>query len=199
MNDPTPILDAAAWAEYLEKLRSCGAPMGEWAVRPGLSDTEIDRRLATIGLALPDEARVLWHWHDGIPEDSRANPLGGFKGRFLSLGEAVEVYQGFRETVLKIVEGDPDIRYRPSWLPLLGPQHPLVIDCAVARDQPTPLRMVDLADPEEPPVDARSLGEVVQLWSHALDCGLWIWDPTAQDWRVDLSSLPPIDRASPLL
>jgi hypothetical protein len=84
-------------------------------------------------------------------------------------------------------------------LPLLGPQHPLVIDCSVARDQPTPLRMVDLADPEEPPVEARSLGEVVQLWSNALDRGLWKWDAAKQGWEVDLSSLPPMQRASPLL
>jgi cell wall assembly regulator SMI1 len=199
MSDSPPILDATMWAEYVEKLRSHGVPLDEWTLHPGLSDAEIDELMAVIGLVLPDEARVLWRWHDGILEDSRANPLGGFKGRFLSLEEAIKTHRFYREIVLEVVEGDPDIRYRPSWLPLLGEQHPVVIDCAVGRGQPTPLRLVYLADPEEPHVRVRSLGEAVSLWSDALDQGVWKWDAAAKAWEVDRRSLAPPLRASPLL
>jgi cell wall assembly regulator SMI1 len=203
MDNAISILDDTTWEEYLDKLCSHGVPLDDWPMS-GLTDIEMDEMTAAVDLRLPDEARVLWRWHDGVPEDGRANPLGGFKGRFLSLCEAVNGHRQSRKVVLDVakddpVEDDPDMHYRPSWLPLLGPQHPLVIDCAVARDQPTPLRMINLENPDEPFVWARSLGEAVRLWSNALDRGLWKWDAAKQGWEVDLSSLAPIERASPLL
>jgi cell wall assembly regulator SMI1 len=198
-----PVLDDAGLAEYVERLRSLGVPVDALS-EPGLSDAEMDEMTAAVGLVLPGEARVLWRWHDGVPEDGRANPLGAFRKRFLRLSEAVNGHRQSRKVVLDVakddpVEDDPDMHYRPSWLPLLGPQHPLVIDCAVGVDEPTPLRLVDLEDPDEPFVRARSLGEAVRLWSNALDRGLWKWDAAKQGWEVDLSSLAPIERASPLL
>jgi cell wall assembly regulator SMI1 len=170
-------------------------------MRPGLSDADMDERVATIGLTLPDEARVFWRWHDGVPEDGRANPIGAFRGRFLPLHEAMAVHRVFRKTVLECHEGegDPGIRFRPSWLPLFGRQHPIVLDCSVGRDQPTPLRMINLEDPLEPRVRAGSLGEAVRLWTEALDRGWWRWNASGQKWDVDLSSLPPVQRANPLL
>jgi cell wall assembly regulator SMI1 len=193
-----PVLDDAGLAEYVERLRFLGVPV-DALNEPGLSDAEMDEMVAVIGLVLPGEARVLWRWHDGTPGDGRANPLGAFRKRFLRLDEAIACHREYREVVLSVVEGNPDIRFAPSWLPMFGDQHPLVIDCAVGVDEPTPLRLIDLEDPDEPFVRARSLGEAVQMWSNALDRGLWKWDAAKQGWEVDLSSLPPIEQASPLL
>jgi cell wall assembly regulator SMI1 len=193
-----PVLDDAGLAEYVERLRSLGVPVDALS-EPGLSDAEMDEMTAVIGLVLPGEARVLWRWHDGIPEDGRANPLGAFGPRFLRLDEAIACHRKYREVVVSVVEGNPDIRFAPSWLPMFDEQHSLVIDCAVGVDEPTPLRMINLENPDEPLVWARSLGEAVRLWSDALDRGLRNWDAAKQAWEVDLSSLPPIEQASPLL
>jgi hypothetical protein len=67
-----PVLDDAGLAEYVERLRSLGVPVDALS-EPGLSDAEMDEMVAVIGLVLPGEARVLWRWHDGTPEDGRAN------------------------------------------------------------------------------------------------------------------------------
>jgi cell wall assembly regulator SMI1 len=182
----------------VERLRSLGVPVDALS-EPGLSDAEMDEMTAAVGLVLPGEARVLWRWHDGVPEDGRPNPLGAFRKRFLRLSEAIACHREYREVVVSVVEGNPDIRFAPSWLPMFDEQHPLVIDCAVGVDEPTPLRMINLENPDEPFVWARSLGEAVQMWSNALDRGLWKWDAAKRGWEVDLSSLPPGERASPLL
>ena len=106
MNHPAPSLDDVTWTKYMNRLRSHRVPVDDLK-SPGLDDAEMDEMTAVIGLTLPDEARVLWRSHDGVPEDGCANPIGAFRKRFLGLAEAVEVYRGFRETTLKGGRGRP--------------------------------------------------------------------------------------------
>src|SRR4051812_43288504 len=54
--------------ELLEAVRDRwqqdGAPTAD-ALRPGLTDAEMDDLTAPLDLRLPPEARTLWGWHDG--------------------------------------------------------------------------------------------------------------------------------------
>ncbi len=118
--------------------------------------------------------------------------LGPFGDRFLSLAEAVETYREFRQIVINSVEPgvpgleDPDVRWAPSWLPIHGPQHPVVIDCSVAEGDPTPVRVIDLADIEgSPKPRAFSMGEMVCSWIEALKAGAWQWDGANSKWGRD--------------
>ena len=64
-NNPI-LLDRAVLAELESRWQSQGAPIVS-ALRPGLSDDEMDRLTEPLGLSLPREAREWWGWHNGAP------------------------------------------------------------------------------------------------------------------------------------
>jgi hypothetical protein len=178
-------------AEYEVKLRQQGVPLADW-MSPGLGPEEQDRMLGPLGLRLPPEARAWWTWRNGCPGFGRkklATPVGE---RLLTLSEAVAVYREYRQTVQELVEPDipalanPDDRWHPSWLPIIGPQLPIVIDCAEGSVRTTPVRRINLQYVEESQeIGARSIRQMVRWWIGAIDFGAWQWDKSEQEWAVD--------------
>jgi cell wall assembly regulator SMI1 len=156
-----------------------------------LTEKQMSATLSPLGLGLPVEARVWWGWHDGANGQGLRKPLAPVGGRLLSLAQAVDAYKLFKRSAERGVEPDipalanPDDRWHPAWLPIVGPQHPIVVDCSVPQGEPTPLRLIDLADVEgSPRIRAGSLGEMIALWNRALDDGGWRWDSERGRWEV---------------
>ncbi len=125
---------------------------------------------------------------------------------FLSLADAVEQYRKCRTSAELLVVpnlpplDDPDYRWNPAWLPVTGPQLPIVIDCSVAEGEPTPIRFIDWQN-----VDgffkprAESLGQMVSWWIEAIDCGAWRWNPERNRWDTHNELLPSELSTNPLL
>jgi cell wall assembly regulator SMI1 len=172
-------------SDFEARLRSQGLPVDEWA-KPGLAAGKIEEMLAPLGLRLPTEGLTWWQWHDGANRQGQERLFGPWKA-YLSLDEAIAVYQESR-SVAEVTAGawpqnDPDFLWHPTWLPIKGPQLPIVIDCSVPEGQPTPVIFVDWQN-----VDgfskprAESFGQMVSWWIEAIDCGAWRWDPERNQW-----------------
>jgi hypothetical protein len=201
MNGP-PLLNPEMLQAYEERLRTIGVPINDWT--PGLTDEQMRETLAPLGLRLPAEGRTWWGWHDGSPGYGDSKLIAPPGERFLTLAEAVETYREYRKIVEELVEPDipelanPDDRWSPSWLPIRGPQLPVVIDCSVG-EGPTPLRRIDLQDVEDSPRPrAQSLGQMVTWWIAALDSGAWRWDAERAEWSVNRELLEDGSRNNPL-
>lgn len=188
-NRDVPLLSGEMLAEYGDRLRVQGLPIDEHSY-PGLETDEINRALAPLRLRLPAEACILWEWKNGASWQWRQRLFGPGK-EILPLVESVKLYRQCRKTVEENVDpdvpllSDPHIRWAPSWLPITGPQLPIVIDCAVAEQDPTPVRFIDFQDIEwSREVKAESLGQMVAWWIEALDRGAWRWDVQQARWTV---------------
>jgi hypothetical protein len=199
---PVPLLDVAILNGYEERLRFLGIPLDEWT-NPGLKRDEMEEVLAPLDVRLPVEGLVLWGWHNGATRKGREKLFG--PGReCLSLGEAIAVYHQLRtiaeQTTGAWPQNDPDFLWNSAWIPITGPQHPLVIDCSVAADEPTPIRVIDWQN-----VDgffkprAESLGQMVSWWIEAIDCGAWRWDPERNQWNTHDELLERELRTNPLV
>jgi cell wall assembly regulator SMI1 len=206
MCELAPLLNPDMLTSYEALLRAQGVPVDAWT-RDGLTAKEMEKTLAPLGLHLPIEGRVLWAWHDGATREGHGG-LFGRGNRFLSLANAVRQYRQSREVAENTVDknippfDDPDFRWNPSWLPFTGdPGHPVAIDCSVAEGDPTPVRCICWSDqPEEyAQIGARSLGEVVILWTKALELGVWRWNAERELWDVDRDLLDPELRDNPLM
>jgi hypothetical protein len=206
MPDATPpLLDMTLLATYEERLRGLGVPVDLWGA-PGLANNEIEESLAPLELILPIEGRVWFGWHNGGVGEGADFLLGPYGERFLTLEKAVDTYHEFREIAQSLVEpgvaglDDPHTRWHPAWFPLVGPQKPVVIDCSVAEGDPTPVRIVDLADVEgSPQPRAPSMGQMVAWWIRAIDGGAWSWDRTHGRWQTHRERLGADWRRGPLL
>jgi cell wall assembly regulator SMI1 len=201
-----PLLDRSLLNEYEQRLHDQGAPVQDW-LNPGASSKEMAAVLAPVGLQLPLEGRALWEWYDGATSAGQGLVFGN-GNFFLPLADAVEQYVRERETAKDLAGDeappfdDPDFRWPPGWLPFSGdPGHPAVIDCAVSDGDPVPVRCIAWEDqPEEYGlVEARSLGELINYFITAIDCGAWRWNATRELWDTEHELLAPDLRVHPML
>jgi hypothetical protein len=187
--DDTPLDQVIA--EYEVKLQQQGVPLTDWTA-PGLGPEEQDEALDALALRLAPEARIWWEWHNGGPgygPKKLAAPIGE---RLLTISEAVDVHREYSEIAQSLVEPDipalanPDDRWHPSWLPIIGPQLPIVIDCSDPDAPATPVRGINLQYVKESQaIGARSLAQMVRWWIGAIDRGAWRWDTETEKWIVD--------------
>jgi hypothetical protein len=197
------VLDDDLLAEYRDALSAQGVPLARWTTPSG-SDAEIDATFEPLSLTIPEEARVVWRWHDGQPWDLGHNFLCN-DSRLLSVDEAAEVTVSSRrlhDENVKELESDEDPRFKESWVPFMGPQHARMIDCSAGRYEPTPVRIVSWEDPTPPPVIADSLGDVFVFWLDLLAKGVWTWNGEGTGrtgWSRDVELLPPDMRLHPLV
>ncbi len=159
---------------------------------PGLTDEEIDQRLAPHGLIAPEGLRRWYRRHDGVspPPDLPVAPweLGGW--RPLSLADALAERQFRAELVAEITAGEPagtaDEVWHPEWLPVFtaGNGDPLVVECNTPTE-PDRLDagMVHCTDGINLYGTLASLDEVLAVWLRALRTGFWRWDGTNRRWR----------------
>lgn len=184
------------------RLRSQGLRVDEWA-KPGLKVDDIEVVLAPLGLRLPVEGRAWWQWCNGTIPQGQERLFGPWK-TYLSLSDAVAVYRESRSVAKETAEAwpqnDPDFLWNPAWLPIKGPQLPIVIDCSVADGQPTPVRFIDWQNVDgflEP--RAESFGQMVSWWIDAIDCGAWCWSPERNQWDTHDELLAWELRTNPLV
>jgi hypothetical protein len=205
MKSSTLTLSRGMLDTYEELLISQGGPVEEW-FRPGLTMREINRTLAPLDLGLPLEALIWWEWHDGpvLPYRTAQPPRWR---NCLSLAAAVEQYKKARSVAENTTEpdspplNDPDFRWNPTWLPIIGRGLMFVIDCEGGEKVPSPVKMIDWQDQpsDYARIKALSLGEMVGWWIGALENGAWQWDEVSGEWHVDRRLLDEEVRNSPLV
>ena len=178
----------SAWAENKAPIHS--------ALRPGLSSAEIEDIMAPVGLDLPFEARMWWSWHDG-----GAGEIGPDLP-FLPLAEAVSRYEVFLGLSVEIAGPKAVRMWDPTWFPITDASiGPIVVDCSVRRDEPTPIRQINWELPPEEAArpQAESLGEAVMLWIDAYATRVWSFDREAGAWDYHPELIDPSRRGTGLV
>jgi cell wall assembly regulator SMI1 len=208
--DPAPRLTIELLEELHEQWVRNGAPITT-ALNPGLSDDEIDSLTAPLEIVMPDEARLWWKWHNGVPYGSPSACWCGFV-EYARLALAVKIVERNREEADMQVKfareydpttpHDPSEWWRPSWMAITqrAGGAPIVFDCAVARDATTP---IDVVDGEMkgiyPSPAAQSFGELITAWIEMFTTGAWSFDKTAGEWLFDDTRMPAHLYKSPLV
>lgn len=158
------MLTTDALDRFGDALRRAGAvAVDHWA--PRLTDHEIDEIAARHGLVLPEEARVLWRWHNG--------PLPGATGlaRWIGPGRCLlpleDALSDFEESAAMLEEwGSTKL-----WDAFLG-KPIILLDLEHATDEAIPLVVADDWT-EEPRASLPSLGDLFETWTRLLDEGVW--------------------------
>jgi len=162
--------------------------------RPPASPEAFAAVESDLGLALPNEVRQWWEWHDGtdIASDERAqNASIGPSFQFLTTQRAIEWNRFMRELAKEVfIEGQYE-SWKPTWL-AIGNSGVIACDCAVDIDAPVPILDVDYHHTDVPgTVAARSFGEMVRWWIEALESGAWRYKPEEHWWERREELVPP--------
>jgi hypothetical protein len=192
--DEPRLLDNDLLAALERRWQDQGAFVGR-ALRPGLSDAEIDRATEPIQLRLPREARRWWGWHDGA-DPQPPGPAGEYgPGRaFLPLHQAVRHCVQWRE-VMGHEDGEgPDPNWKYAWLPIDSEKIVTVIDCSVKWDEPVPARRFFAEMPQAGAAGVRSLGELVETWIRLIDSGAWAYNRSEDHWEYHSDRVDPQTR-----
>jgi cell wall assembly regulator SMI1 len=197
--DGTRVSDAPTIlsVELLEQLnaqwQAVGAPITEH-LRPGLTDTEIDRLTRPLDLVVPEEARVWWRWHDGATGTGRADrQLIGTTWTFLSLAESVAEAEWQRKEAIGLRGSQADDIWPAGLLPIASDMggNIAAIDCSQA-STPSPVYYVDSdVGLSESGPGSQSIAELVRWWIDAIADGATTFDSDAGRWRYDRVRLPP--------
>jgi cell wall assembly regulator SMI1 len=181
------LLDQALLTDLEARWRAQGAFVGR-ALRPGLSDQEMNALTAPLGIDLPAEARRWWGWHDGA-EPQPPGPAGelGPARAFLPLVQAVRHCQDLRD----VADFGVDDEWKAGWLPLDNNKRPTLIDCSVAYNDPVPVRSFFFEDPSAGADGVQSMGELVNLWLAAIERGVWVYDRDQDHWTTHIDRLDP--------
>lgn len=184
------ILDSSLIDRLIATLRVQGAPMVDH-LNAGLSDDEMNALVAPLGISLPDEARVWWHYANGVtnangvppdaPSSIDLSPSWSWAPLEEIVAECREMRQIGNEDVLP---GEPSV-YRDSWLPIVLGDGMLVMD--TSQSVIAPAGTVDFADYDLDDTwipDLPSLGALVQAWTSALETRAVWYDHDQQLFNV---------------
>ncbi len=161
------------------------------ALRPGLTDDQIDALTLGAGLSLPAEARRWWGWHDGAdPQVPRVAAELGPGRAFLPLADAVSECLELRQLMHDVSLSTDTTGWKESWLPIDAHKRPILFDCGVADSDPVPVRSYFMEDPTAGAPGVRSIGELVLVWIASMDCGAWSYDRDRDHWDYDWAKLP---------
>ena len=189
MTSEPRLLDDELLAELEARWRRQGSFVAQ-ALRPGLTDNQIDALTLEAGLSLPAEARRWWGWHDGAERQPPGGPAEvGPDRAFLPLADAVRECRRLRELSWEVVPVDAEPDWKASWLPLDNSKIPNLIDCAVSHEDPVPARSFFVENPSAGLPGVRSIGALVMVWIEAVDCGAWAYNRAAGYWEYDRTKL----------
>lgn len=161
------MLDSKLLAQLKRRWHSLGTTMDQ-PMRPGLTDTEIDRIAAPLGFPLPEEVRRLYRWHDG---SGRGTMIWG-RGLY-SLEQSVRSTLEFRAD---------DDDWRPGWLNAMDEKPYVAFACDGDQDQPVPVWHYDYVSPPPTRPVFAGIGEMVAFWIELIDTNIMYWDTRA--WKV---------------
>jgi hypothetical protein len=158
------MLDETTLDRFARSLRGAGAQSVDH-LNPGLTDRQIDELTAAHGLALPEEARRLWRWHDG---GSPAAPPGAKEiapgRRFVPLDSVLAEY----------AQAAADFRHLYGFDHIIEPftAKPMIFfDCRGSTDAPAPVLVSH--EFEEPKLALPSIGDLIAVWTQFIDDGVW--------------------------
>jgi hypothetical protein len=193
MTDLPALLSPVLLAELEARWRRQGAPIAS-CLRDGRPQNSYDEAFAEYGLAVPDEVRTWWSWHDSAEASMpQSTVLLGTGWVFFSLERARRELKEQRERAATISPSDPSLLWDAAWLPLSTDAHGgvLLVDGTTNLAGPTP---VYYTEPESGgrtrSVPAPSFGTLVGWWIDALDRGAG-WDSTENRWRYDDYAIDP--------
>jgi hypothetical protein len=188
----------AALERYESALRSLGAPVVA-NLRPGISPGELLELEAQYGVELPDEARAVWQWHDGV-EGARESD-GGDPLRYLTpncefgdLGWSLE----FAHEFIGIVEAaNPTSEFAGrKFVSLLINNVGYVIN--LTPKEPTLTYINDPMSWSLTDFPAMPIADRVDWWTWALKTGAWQVDEAGR-WRANFDRYPQGDLRHVLL
>lgn len=161
--------DLHALLVKFEREWAARAPEAAATLRPPATDDEIERALTRLNppAPVPDDARALWHWHNGQGGTSN-DFVGGMY--FYGLDDVERLYSGALQAQADVVVEQPDL-YRPEWVPLVDvKQASAVIDCRTGE-----VLLHSFLDERIILGRQPSLGALVQLWIRAIREGAWLF------------------------
>lgn len=136
------------------------------SLRPGVSVDEIHSAFEEFpSIAIPRELELWWGWHNGA-DPKRGSDLIGGENAFISVEQAVS---GYREEFDELEEEEEHLL---QWVWSARPW--LRIECTPASPDTGQI----WADPfgEEFQLVLPSLGDLVELWTDAVDRGLFLYN-----------------------
>jgi cell wall assembly regulator SMI1 len=165
------------------------------ALRPGLSDEQMDELTAPLEITLPAEARLWWRWHDG----ANASTVDGVAGQFgpgdfvfLPLARAVQQCEEIRGVLSSRWTDGFGPEWQHGWLPITYHSNPRVIDCGGNFEDPVPARWFSFEEQGfGDHQGVASMGELVQLWIRTIDSGGWSYNKDERVWERDRAKLDP--------
>lgn len=171
-SDP-PVLTPELLEGLLESLTKAGFPTVQ-RLRPGLTVDQMDEITAPLGLVLPAEARVWWSRHNGGLDEA---PIGSSHA-LARLEEMVGQAQLLRRLHREGYEEAGVVTWDDRLLPLVHSETMFGCDCSVREGEPSPISVwipKDAEDLREPVLP--SLGSLVEIWTVAIDEGLYEYLP----------------------
>lgn len=159
-------------------------PVAARALRPGLSDEQIDALTKDLPFRLPSELRVLYRWRDG---GTPGIPFVGYHG-FLSLEQAVAFHRRNRRWR----------RWGETWLPVFEFEHESYFVICDGFESPKPIRYLFLEEPHYW-VSFTNLTTMMQTAAESMEKGaVWVVEPESGAMEQDLALVSAIhERLNP--
>jgi hypothetical protein len=178
------MLDTELLAQLEAGWRRAGALYVD-AMLPGLSDEEIDRTTARLDLALPEEARRWYRWHNGSD------------GHGINAHRIMTTLDDDVEATVDLQEADLD--WKAGWLHVMNETPFVIFDCRGGHDAPVPVwhYFQGFDFPTRPMFD--SIGDMVAFWIQLMEEDHTIWsrefgwhlrEPAPEDVIFRLGGVP---------
>ncbi len=201
----SPELLVALLGTLEEEASAAGAPT-KGGFAPGLPSGEVERQLAAVGLAPPEELSAWFAWHDGANESSAAHRL--IPG--LVVASLADCVRSYRELVLDFDPPPDPLTGTPldpkfftmgvgeGWLRIGMDNFSIAMDCSGQLPSPPLVRLPtwEHYDPGfEGKLQAVSLCTVVTWWIESIRSGAYRWNTERQLWDDSPLDFPESRRA----
>lgn len=186
-----------ALGRYENLLRRLGVPVVA-NLRPGISPADVRKLEAQYGLELPDEARAVWEWHNGVEEarGSYTNDARRMLTPYRAFGDLAWSLEFTHQFTTITAETNPTSEYASRvFVSLLIDNVGFFIN--VTPGEPVLTYMNDPMSWMMSDYPSMPIAERVDWWTWALETGVWSIDENAT-WQVDMARYPDGDNGNVL-
>jgi hypothetical protein len=185
----SPALLAELLKEFEVELRNQGIEIDR-LLRPGATRQSVIDEFRASELDAPDEAIVLFGWHNG-----RFEVPGAFSALPVFAAWSLEYLAAARDRSADEPRGFGEWEWNPNWIRIMGDQYGIAMCCADRPENAPLIRFVsdDLVDGTQ---DWQTERQVVSLctpvtwWIESLRRGWYRWIPATQEWKRDVDDQP---------